>query len=189
MGKLLAMTKEIYWDLVDLNGKLYEQPQGRIGKRHLKSEVIKFLQDYIVFVIYSRIVSETTKMYIRSSSGSITASIRTYNKEVNENEQLNLKTAQSKVDYDRRKLLSYFPDDMLYKVIYVSNVDMLPYKRMLSVAKQKYCKEECLSDKVILNLPRKSYCSSLSDDEFNCLKEMLVIYSKKIVKEIEDNER
>ncbi len=186
MGKLLAMTKESYVDLVDLNGELYSRPQGRIGKRQLKNETIKFLQDYVLFIMSSRIVSETTKMYIRSSSGSITAAIKSYNDGLVEKERVNLKTAQSKVDYDRKKLLGYFPEDMLYNVIYHSDCDLIPYKRMLSMARQKYSKEECLSEKLVLNLSKKSYCTSLTEEEFNEMVELLVIYSKNTVKEVEE---
>lgn len=82
------MTKEIYGDLIDFNGKLYSTPQGRIGKRQLKSEAVSLLQEYIVFVLSSRIVSETTKMYIRSSSGSIAAAIRAYNAGRTEKERI-----------------------------------------------------------------------------------------------------
>jgi hypothetical protein len=125
-------------------------------------------------------------MYIRSSSGSITAAIKSYNDGLIEKERVNLKTAQSKVDYDRKKLLGYFPDNMLYNVIYRSDCDLIPYKRMLSVARQKYSKEECLSDKVVLNLPKKTYCTSLTDEEFSEMVELLVIYSKNTVKEVEE---
>lgn len=188
MEKLLAMTKEIYGDLIDFNGELYSAPQGRVGKRQLRSEATKFLQDYITFIMSSRIVCDTTRMYIRSSSGSVAAAIRTYNEGRNEKERIiNVKTGQSAVDYDRKKLLKFFPNDMLYNVIYQKDCDLTSYKRMLSMVKRKYNKEECLSDKIVLNLSRKNYCHTLSDEEFEDLIPFLITYSKKTIKMISED--
>lgn len=124
-------------------------------------------------------------MHIRTNSGSITASIRAYNEGVNEKEKINIKTAQSKCDYDRKKLLTFFPDDMLVNIIYTSKYDLITYKRMLSVARQKYCKEESLHNNLVLDLEKKTYCTSLPEAEFNEMVELLVIYSKNTIKEVE----
>jgi hypothetical protein len=39
---------------------------------------------------------------------------------------------------------------------------------------------------VILNFSKKTYCTSLTDEEFNEMVELLVIYSKNTVKEVEE---
>jgi hypothetical protein len=81
----------------------------------------------------SRTVSDTTKMYIRSSNGTFTGAINSYNRGVSEDKQI--KTGQSKVDYDRKKLGGYFTINMIECIIYQKDCDLLPYKRMLSVAR------------------------------------------------------
>lgn len=73
---------------------------------------------------------------------------------------------------------------MLYNVIYQKDCDLAPYKRILSVAKRKYNKEECLSDQIALNFSRKNYCAALSDEEFEELIPFLITYSKKTIKMI-----
>jgi len=188
MNKIMVMTKEIYNDLVDYTGQLYEKPIGRIGKRELRKESIAFLQNYISFVMAPGVVSKTTQIYLKSSSGSVAAAIRSYNQDAGEGNQINFKTASAAVDYDRKKLLELFNsnDDMLYNVIYVRNFDITGYRRLLQLAKLKYGIGQSLNEKIILKLNQNHYCPTLSDEDFDDLIQKLVTYSKRIISEVEE---
>lgn len=186
MEKLLPMTKELYHDMVDYTGDLYSQPHGIIRKRNLKLDAVKFLQDYILFVMSSKVVSNMTKIYIKSSSGSITAAIRSHNQGVNEAEQINVKSAQSSIDYSRKRLLTFFPDDMLVNIIYSTNTNIIDYRHRLNIAKMKFNKEESLSDMVLLKLSKSSFCTYVSDEEFNEFVSILAHYRRNLAKEVED---
>ncbi|ATW25637.1 hypothetical protein [Candidatus Formimonas warabiya] len=188
MNKTMVMTKEIYNDLVDYTGQLYEKPIGRIGKRELRKESVAFLQNYISFVMAPGVVSKTTQIYLKSSSGSVAAAIRSYNQDAGEGNQINLKTASAAVDYDRKKLLKLFNsnDDMLYNVIYVRNFDITGYRRLLQLAKLKYGIGQSLNEKIILKLNQNHYCPTLSDEDFDDLIQKLVTYSKRIISEVEE---
>ena len=70
----------------------------------------EFLLNLMKFLMYSKMISETTKVYLRGKDRTMNAVFVRYNREHLDN-QINPNTAKSKINYDRRKLLDYFDDD------------------------------------------------------------------------------
>lgn len=187
MNNLLNLTREVCFSFVDAEGNLYDMPVGNIKRRNLDTKHIDFLKKYIHFVMNSKVVSDTTKVYIRSAGSSVAGVFKTYNMGMPEPEQVNIKTAQAKIDYDRKKLLKYFPEDMLAKVIYYGTADMKDYEKRLNLAISQYGSKNKLLDNLLLKIPKAAIQDTLSDEEFNDFISIIAPYSRRHMQYIENN--
>jgi anaerobic ribonucleoside-triphosphate reductase len=186
MNELLEMTREVYHSYMDLNDNLYDKPIGLIGKRNLEKEKNDFLKRYINLIMHTRIVSETTKIYIRSY-GSVASTIKHYNSSIpNGAKEKNIKTAQSNVNYDEVKLHRYFPDNMLSRIAYYGTVDIACYNKQLNLAIMDYAKRNKVLDNLSIRLPRVTLQDTLDEQEFLEFLEMLSPYFKKNIKAVEE---
>lgn len=139
---------------MDYENNVYERPIGTIGKRNLDKKRDEFLRRYITLIMNTKIISDTTKLYIKSPLNSVANVIKSYNQTVYEDEAINIKTAQSKVDYDTRKLLRYFNDKMLSQVLSYNSCNLDEYERSLALAISDYSKKNKLLDNLALEILR-----------------------------------
>jgi hypothetical protein len=186
MNKILEMTREVFHSYMDLNDNFYDKPVGLLGSRNLAKEKVDFLKRYIELIMHTRIVSETTKNYIRGY-GSVLSVIRSYNRTVSDGKEKNVKTAQSNVNYDVVKLHKYFPDDMLLRIISYSTTDMDYYYKQLNLAVMDYAKKNKLLDNLIIRLPRVELQDALDEQEFLDFVETITPYFKKSIKAAEES--
>ena len=187
MRSILSVTKDIYFSYMDYENNLYERPIGIIAKRNLDKKRDSFIRSYISFIMNSKIISDTTKLYIRSSSNSVASAIKNYNQTASEDEAINIKTAQSKINYDINKLLKYFPDNMLSEVLVHSSCNLDDYTRRLNLAIADYSKKNKLLDNLALKIARVAVQESLEEDEFNQLISIIKPYIKSHMRYIEEN--
>jgi len=171
---------------MDSDDNLYDRPIGTIGKRNLDKKRDDFLKKYITLIMGTKIVSGTTKIYIKSTLPSVASVIASHNQTLDEDEHINIKTAQSKVDYDTRKLLRYFPDNMITQVLSNSACDLGGYEKSYNHAVADYTKNKML-DNLKLRLPRTEIQDSLDEDTFERFIGMLAPYFVKHIKYLEDN--
>lgn len=187
MRSILRVTKDIYFSYMDYENNLYERPIGIIEKRNLDKKRDLFIRRYILFIMTSKIVSDTTKLYIRSSSNSVASAIKGYNETVSENEAINIKTAQSKINYDINKLLKYFPDNMLSQVLVYYSCNLEDYERRLNLAIADYTKKNKLLDNLALKIPRVEVREHLEEEEFKEFISIIKPYIKSHMHFIENN--
>jgi hypothetical protein len=187
MKYLLKVTREIYRSFVGTSGEIFERSVGNIAKRNLSKDREDFLKRYINLIINTKIVSDTTKMYIRSSLPSVASVITYYNSMVDEPQKINIKTAQSKIDYDTRKLAKYFPDDMLSQIVANRNCSLKDYDKALNLAISDYGQKNKLLDNLILKLPKVTPQDSLDEDEFTAFLDMISPYIKKNIRYLEEH--
>lgn len=187
MRSILRVTKDIYFSYMDYENNLYERPIGIIAKRNLDKKRDSFIRRYILFVMTSKIVSDTTKLYIRSSSNSVASAIKNYNQTVSEDEAINIKTAQSKINYDINKLLKYFPDNMLSQVLAYNSCNLEEYERNLAFAINVYGKKNKMMDNITLKMRRVPIQEHLEDKDFDELISIIAPYTKKQINHIEEN--
>jgi len=187
MRSILSVTKDIYFSYMDYENNLYERPIGIIAKRNLDKKRDSFIRSYISFIMNSKIISDTTKLYIRSSSNSVASAIKNYNQTASEDEAINIKTAQSKINYDINKLLKYFPDNMLSQVLAYNSCNLEDYEKRLNLAIADYTKKNKLLDNLALKIPRVPVEESLKEDEFNELLSIIKPYIRMHMQYIENN--
>jgi hypothetical protein len=75
MKYLLRMSREIYSCFVGTSGEVLEKSVGNIAKRKLDKKREDFLKRYIFLILNSKIVSDTSKLYITSSLPSVASVI------------------------------------------------------------------------------------------------------------------
>lgn len=187
MRYLIRHTREVYNCYMDAEGNLYERPTGNIGKWNLDKKRDDFLKRYITLIMGSKIVSDTTKLYIKSTLPSVASVVKYYNQTVTENEQINIKTAQSKVDYDTKKLLRYFPDNMIVQVLSNTSCDLDYYTKQLNLAVANYAVKNKLLDNLMLRLPKVAIQDNLDEDAFSDFITIIKPYLKKHVEWLQDN--
>lgn len=186
--ELIRMTRElVYCYVKDSEGNLYDRPIGSIGKRNLDKKRNDFLKKYIALILTTKIVSNTTKIYIGSSLPSVASVIANHNHAVSELEKINVKTAQSHLYYDEKKLEKYFPKDMLLMVIANSSCNLDDYERRLNLTIADYSKKNKLLGNLALKIPKVAVEESLKEDEFNELLSIIKPYIKSHMQYIENN--
>jgi len=191
MRYLLKMSREVY---LCYEGNTLQRPIGRIGDRNIDETRNAFLKSYLDFIMSNKVVSETTRIYIRSTlthSASVAAIINDFNETLSEGEgkKINVKKAQNQIDYDYKKLIKRFkfPDDMLNKVTTNSECNLDFYNEKLSLAIDQYTGKNKLLDSLKLKLPIVKIQDSLDEDKFFDLLGMLSPYFSKHIKYLEEN--
>jgi anaerobic ribonucleoside-triphosphate reductase len=107
---------------------------------------------------------------------------------VDESKQINIKTAQSQIDYDTRKLAKYFPDDMINQIVSNRNCNLQDYEKWLNLAYADYYKKnKMLTDNLVLKIPRVDIKDSLSEEQFSELLNIIAPYFRKSIKYVENN--
>lgn len=186
--ELIRMTREIFHCYVkDSEGNFYERAVGSIGKRDLDKKRNDFLKRYITLILTTKIVSSTTKIYIGSSLPSVASVIANHNHSVSELEKINVKTAQSQLYYDEKKLEKYFTKDMLLQTLVNSLCNLDDYERRLNLAIADYSNKNKLLDNLALKIPRVPVEESLKEDEFNELLSIIKPYIRTHMQYIENN--
>lgn len=159
-----------------------------IQKMQLSSEKVKFIKNYLTLIMDTNIVSDTTKLYIRChSTKAIKPSFEEIIKERNRKgikPELNINTCLSKVTYDTKKLLRYFPNDMIEKLRNVNTHNITSYQNFLYKAIEKYRPESELSGKLVIELPMSGINDKLSDSEFSDFLKIIEPYSVKFVEQL-----
>jgi hypothetical protein len=159
---------------------------GNIGRRSLDDARLAFLRKYLEFILHSKVLSPTTKIYIRSACSSMRAAFEQYNVTVPEWERINLKTALSKVNYDKNKLSALFAEDMLMKVVFTLKPDMVLYEKSLNAAIRRYAPKAKQVNGLRLKLPPSPPEKLMTDDEFEEIIDLIAPYSTAAIKSIED---
>lgn len=187
MKYLIRMTREVYHSYMDSDDNLYDRPRGTIGKRNLDKKYDDFLKKYITLIMGTKIVSATTKIFIRSTLPSVASVITSHNQTLDEGQTININTAQSIIDYDSRKLLKYFPDNMINRMLSSSACDLGSYEKGYNHANADYAMKNKLMDNLKLKLHKVSIQDSLEESEFNDLLSIISPYFSKHIKYLEEN--
>ena len=118
MSSILRYTKLAYETFREVNGVLKVNTSSQVGKMGLSDRSYAFLKSYIDFVMNSGVISEVTKIYLKSIENNPMDAIRAYNS-LNEGYKLiTPKQASNHIHYDTKRLLELFPDDMLMKIMH-----------------------------------------------------------------------
>ncbi len=187
MRSIISLTREVCHCYMRDDGSLYERPIGSIANRNLSKDKDDFLKKYIDLIMNTKIVSNTAKLYFKSTLSSVASVIKHHNIALPEHEQINLKTAHNQIDYDVNKLLKYFPDDMLSKVIGFSNCNFELYNKALNLAIYDYKAKNKLLDNITLTLPKVPVQDSLADEELHDFIQIISPFIKKHRKYVEEN--
>lgn len=177
-------VKLIYDSFYTADGKLLDLPVGQLGHGEYSDEAIKFMRSFIEFMANSDALCKYAKIYLKSPVSTLQDAFKNYNYRHPE-DGVNVKTAISNMDYNRRKLLEIFPEDMLEKVIRDSpDTSYDKYWECLEQAISKYNKTG-LFDNLAVKLTKAISTNKPDEERITSFRKMIVPYTKKNRKKIE----
>lgn len=184
MKQLINQAHDIYSFCYDPYGKIYSKLTGDIEARNIDKDKQQFILAFMGFLMESKVISDTTKMFIKSRASTIKAVVDSHNRDCKEHEKINVNTAISKLQYDKNKLDKMFDDNMITKVLYMKECNLAKYKEQLSIAVLQYDKRVTVLDKLAVHIPKDSLSFVCSDEDFDEILEVLAPYSPKTIKTV-----
>lgn len=184
MARILRHTKMAYEAFVEVNGNLKVNTSSVIGRMKLDDRVMTFLKDYVDFVMNSGVISETTKIYIKSFEHSPMEAIKSYNDTNTGFKQIPAKKAQNHIYYDTKRLQQLFPDDMILNII-TKKSDIEVYETMLQNAINKKMGKSLLGKQSVLKIPAIVNVERPSDEEIDNFFMMYAPYTHRVVEVVE----
>lgn len=168
-----------------------ENVRLRFNGRDIEEEVVDFISDYFHFLIESDFLNECSLMWLNSNMGSVRGAVEVYNDQCDELDRLNLNTAQSKIEYDKKKLKRYYNEDMLFNVMTYPDKWLEEYRSILDGMCREYFNDKEYRRSMIIDLPKNCISKELDDYSFVKLTNIIERYSKSYVesiKKFENNE-
>lgn len=187
MSQLLKQTHSLYQSFYDKDGNLMETPVGSIARLNVPEEHIQFLKRYMEFIMNSKILNEATRIYIMSplTNSSINSVFVFWNSN-HPDQEMNVKTGISNVDYCRKKLLKAFDDDMIAILLhYPKKADLAHYEEQLEAAIKQYARKSVLSDKLTINIGNCASLQPVSRGRLDEFMEAIGPYRSRIGKAVE----
>lgn len=184
MADIMRYTKMVNDAFIEKNGNLKVNVNSPIGKRKLNERTMSFLAKYLRFVKESGLLSEPSKIWIESIESNPMDAIRTYNATSGKYKQITPKQASNHIYYDTKKLLEFFPDDMLRNVIF-KKCDIAFYESALENAISKKTKKTFLGKMTILKLPSVISQEQPTSEEIDDFFTLFEPYTKESIKQVE----
>ena len=169
-----------------VNGQWLEEPLNiRINGRDVEPRVMDFMYNFFRFLIEGTMSSNCTIIWLTSNLSNVREAIEHYNSQQLEIDQLNMNTAQSKIQYDKNKLMKYFDSDLLFHVMVDPDKYLEPAVLILDKLMRAYM-DDYEYRKALAIKPSKEFIVK-EIDEFSWVKltEMLTRYSKNHIADIE----
>ncbi len=182
MTKLIVDINQIHNYYMTKNDEIKEQRAYDSYMDRLPEEIHEFLISFLKFIMFSHMVSDTTKIYFRGNGRTRESIFKRYNYE-HPDKPINLNTAKSKINYDKNKLLSYFDDDMIHELITKPDTcDLGKYKRCLTRADARFGKLETLEDRITLKVRCSDYTNKVDQEKFDTFLMLIAPYRMDLVK-------
>ena len=203
MANMIHDLKVLHGNIIGSNGNFLTKDQH---VKHMLSKIIPFTNakaypNYKItdrqyelmlgimhLVMSTKITSKNTKNYLGSNAVSVRRFVESYNLLVTEDEQLKAASVSQNVDYDRKKLLNFFPDDIISQIRYFGWEERIAgYEKMLDMAYVKYGGNRKMLNNLALNIPKTAVNDKLTEEEFEDLLITIGPYTKKHMKYVSEN--
>lgn len=194
MSSIVNDIRKFYSDIVGDNGRFLslEEYISKMRRAYPKFEIKERQYDLLVNITYlavnTKITGRNTKNYIRSNEGSVRKFVESYNLTVDESEKLKPASVSQNVNYDRKKLLEFFPDNIMTKARSFSWEERIKdYEKRLNKANAKYSGNKELLDNIALKIPNSAAVDVLSDESFMELISLIGPYTRSHMKYVSEN--
>ncbi|NMA66596.1 MAG: hypothetical protein GX957_10215, partial [Clostridiaceae bacterium] len=132
-------------------------------------------------------VSNNTRNYIISNEGSVKSFVDSHNLLAAEHEKLKAGSVSQSVNYDRKKLLQFFPDRTITDILSPKETDIADYEKMLNTAIAKFSGNKKMLRNLALELDKAIVNDSLEEKDFRDLISTIAPYTKEQIKFISKN--
>lgn len=184
-ANILTVSRFIYNGLYDENGKQLSKPVGNLARLGLPQNNIKFLKQYMQFLMESSVLNKYSKIYVSSPIGATKAVFEKYRKTVDPS--LNVKTAISGIDYNRKKLeAALFDGDILNEFLDDSEPEKLDeYYKLLEQAMAKFMGDGPFDKNIVIRVPKNVSYEKPDDSVITELFTILSQYKRENIKKVE----
>ena len=169
-----------------IDGEVLASPSGILANKIVDSDINDFLIDYVNLLINTNFLTEEGKIYI--SDRYITYRGVAQKLSNIELRDVNVNTVQSKVFWDKNKILRYFGDSFYADLVDKGDKGNLDYLRAsLKKAYKKYGYDNILQTGLTIKLPDtddSTEIGDISEDRFNEFISIILPYTNKQVKEV-----
>ncbi len=197
MSYMINDLKILHGNIIGSNGNFLTKDQhvkhmlskkSVNGNYKITDRQYELLLGIMYLVMNTKITSKNTKNYLRSNEVSVRRFVESYNLIVNEDEQLKAASVSQNVDYDRKKLLEFFPDYIISKIRSFGWEERISdYEKMLNNATAKYAGNRKMLNNLALTIPKTAVNDNLTEEGFNDLISVITPYTKAQRKYISEN--
>lgn len=157
----------------------------KFNGRQLNKEVVNFLNDLFHFYFESKMFNDCTILWLKSNASSMKECIEFYNNQVKVEDRLNVNTALSKIQYDRKKLERYFNVNEFINILAYPEKYLDSNREKLDKLSREYMKDGEYNKAMVLKIPKEPICKEVEDSTWYVLEDMIRSYSKKRIETIE----
>lgn len=187
------MKNDILAELKKWLPKFYINGEWVKGKVTLKynggleasEESTSFLRELLYFLFEGDMVNNCTIIWLTSNQSSMRAAFEVYNSERPAEENININTAMSKVQYDRKKLEKYFSPSEILNILAYPEKYLDSAIEKLDRLERLYMKDLEYNRAMVIKMNKEPMSYSVDDYEWAKLLEIIERYSKKKIEAIE----
>ena len=188
MAKNFLAELKVWLPAFKVNGEWLKSPKLKFNGQVVGEEVKEFLYEALRLFSEGALNKETT-IWFNSHLSSVKDAVEYYNSQCDNSEILNLKTAQSKVTYDKKRVSNYFSDGSLHITLAYPEEYLEAAWEGLDNFCQKYNSNREYNNAMVLKMNTDiDIVKSIESDKWEQLLGVISNYSKKRVKELESGE-
>jgi hypothetical protein len=171
-----------------VNDKWLEEPIPILyAGKAVDNSVMVALSKFYSLLLDSSMLNDCTKLYLKSNMKGVKDTIDKYNAEHMEVDWINLNTAQSKVQYDKKKLDKYFEKNILFDLITYPEENIEKFETTVDTLLRVYMNDNEYNRAMVIKLSKDNIVRNISEDNWDTLIQLLGVYSKKRIVKIEND--
>ena len=188
MAKNFLAELKVWLPAFKVNGEWVKSPKLKFNGQVVGEEVKEFLYEALRLFSEGALNKETT-IWFNSHLSSVKDAVDYYNSQCESSEVLNLKTAQSKVTYDKKRVSNYLGDGSLFITLAYPNEYLEAAWEGLDNFCKKYNNNHEYNNAMVLKMNTDiDIVKSISSDNWEQLINVVSTYSKKRIHELESGE-
>lgn len=184
MAKDIIVELKAWLPYFYVNGEWVESPKMKFNGREVEEETKEFLSA-LLHSFLGGALNNCSLIWLKSNLSSVNKAIEFYNSQCDEVDQINIKTAQSKIFYDKNRLSKYFSDNLILNVLAYPNKYLDQAWESLDAFNRAYFNDKEYRDSMVLRLDKKLNNKSLGSGDWESLIEVISRYSKEKIKALE----
>jgi len=162
--------------------KLLDAPVGRYIRKELDDDRLKIVKDLTELLMETDYISEESKIFLSTPYINYQGVVDEIY--INSNRITTTNNVQSKVWYDKEKLVRDLGGELPIDVLEYTNRDVRVYLDRIANLRLKINKSDLLKE-VGLKFPKKTvYCDNIDDEEFEEFLDIIAPYTKKCMSEV-----